>query len=91
MTVTATIRQRGQLTIPDLIRKKFSWLKENAVVSIAASSGGEVIIKPLIVQGASDKPNWNEIWRRIYLTRSFRGRTKDKSLSQFIVEDRLRH
>lgn len=91
MTNTATIRQRGQLTIPGQIRQKFSWLKENTVVTIVASPTGEIIIKPLSVHASSDKPDWDEIWRRIHLTRSFKGKTKGKSLTQFIIEDRQHH
>ncbi len=89
MTVTATIRQRGQLTIPDQVRQKFSWLKENAVVTIFASPMGEIIIKPLNIHASSDKPDWNEIWRKIKLVRSFKG--KRGNLSKFIAEDRYRH
>lgn len=89
MTTTATIRQRGQLTIPDQIRQKFSWLKENTVVTIVASPTGEIIIKPLSVSASSDKPNWDEIWRKIKLVRSFKG--KRGNLSKFIAEDRYRH
>ncbi len=90
MTTTATIRQRGQLTIPDQIRQKFSWLKENSVVTITASPIGEIVIKP-ITATSSDIPNWDEIWRRIHLTRSFASKRKTKSLTQFIIEDRMRH
>ena len=90
MTTTATIRQRGQLTIPDQIRQKFSWLKENSVVTITASPIGEIVIKP-IAESSSDQPDWDEIWRRIHLTRSFKGKTKGKSLTQFIIEDRQHH
>ncbi len=89
MTVTATIRQRGQLTIPDQVRQKFSWIKENAVVSIFASPVGEIVIKPFRTRVSSDQPDWDEIWRKIKLVRSFKGR--QGNLSQFIAEDRYRH
>lgn len=91
MMITATIRQRGQLTIPDQLRQKFSWLKDNTVVTIVASPLGEIIIKPLSIHASSDTHDWNEIWRRIHLTRSFRGKKKTKSLTQFIIEDRKNH
>jgi len=89
MTVTATIRQRGQLTIPDQVRQQFSWIKENAVVAIITSPLGEVIIKPLSIHASSDKPDWNELWRKITLVRSFKG--KRGNLSKFIAKDRYRH
>ncbi|MBI5614041.1 AbrB/MazE/SpoVT family DNA-binding domain-containing protein [Candidatus Gottesmanbacteria bacterium] len=89
MTVTATIRQRGQLTIPDRIREKFSWLKENTVVSIIASPAGEIVIKPFNSHISSDQPDWDEIWRKIKLVRSFKG--SRGNLSKFIAEDRYRH
>lgn len=89
MKSTAIIRQRGQLTIPDKLRRTLSWLKENAVVSIIATSTQELVIKP--ISHTTDTPDWDEIWRLIHLTRSFKGTGKAKSLTQFIIEDRERH
>jgi bifunctional DNA-binding transcriptional regulator/antitoxin component of YhaV-PrlF toxin-antitoxin module len=89
MTLTATIRQRGQLTIPDALREQFSWLKEQSVVMISASPAGEIIIKPLGTRAPSDTPDWDEIWRKIRLVRSFKG--KRGNLSRFIAQDRSRH
>jgi bifunctional DNA-binding transcriptional regulator/antitoxin component of YhaV-PrlF toxin-antitoxin module len=89
MIRTATIRQRGQLTIPDVLREKFSWLREHAVVTIVASPAGEVVIRPLGSQTPSDAPDWDDIWRKIRLVRSFKG--KRGNLSRFIARDRYSH
>ncbi len=87
-STTATIRQRGQLTIPDKIRDKIVWLKDNSVVSINTNKDGDIVITPYKTT-LTDKPDWDEIWRKIKLVRSFKG--KRGNLSQFIIEDRKRH
>lgn len=85
---TAIIRQRGQLTIPDSIRDALSWLKTDTVVAITPKSPDELVITPY-KKSASDRVNWDEIWRKIKLTRSFKG--KRGNLSRFIAEDRKHH
>jgi len=91
ISTIATIRQRGQLTIPDKIREKVGWLKDNAVVSINTNKDGDIVITPYKTT-LTDKPDWDEIWRLIRLTRSFKSKSPSKkSLSQFIIEDRERH
>ena len=88
MTFTATIRQRGQLTIPDQVRGMLGWLQTGAVVGIEADKD-EVRIKPKIV--SKKQTDWDKIWRTIKLTRSFKSQGEDIPASQFIVEDRQRH
>ena len=73
MTYTATIRQRGQLTIPDQVRGMLGWLQTGAVVGIEADKD-EVRIKPKIV--SKKQTDWDKIWRTIKLTRSLKARGK---------------
>jgi len=92
LQTTATIRQRGQLTIPDEIRGAKPWLNTNAIVIIKTTPADELLIKPFynFPQGKEDKKtNWKKIWEGVELARSFKG--KRGNLSKFIAEDRERH
>lgn len=82
---TATIRNRGQVTIPDKIREILSWVKPNSVVSIYINPQKELVFSPF-------KPkeiDWDDIWRRVRRSQSFKG--KRGALSKFIIRDRERH
>lgn len=84
---TAVIRGRGQLTIPGRMRRTIKWLKNNSLVAITASFNQLVIrqYKPSL-----DKVvDWQRIWNKIQLSRSFKG--KRGNLSQFITIDREQH
>ncbi|OGG02948.1 hypothetical protein A2W14_02105 [Candidatus Gottesmanbacteria bacterium RBG_16_37_8] len=83
---TVTVRQRGQLTIPDNIRESISWLKTGSPISMIVSED-EIKIKPF--QQKEKALDWQYMWRQIELTRSFKG--KKGNLSQFIVKDRETH
>lgn len=85
---TAVIRQRGQITIPDKIRERISWLAPNSVVTVLTKKEEEIIIKPYTTE-VTRKTDWGEIWEGIRLARSFTG--KRGNLSKFIEEDRKRH
>lgn len=86
MTYTAVIRQRGQLTIPDQVRHMAAWLQAGAVVGVEVAEE-EVRIRPYAE--ARKRIDWNEVWRKIELARSFKG--KRGNLSAMIAEDRDSH
>ncbi len=88
MQSTAVIRQRGQITIPDKIRQSLSWVKTESIISILVTSKKELIIKPFVFKQVK-KINWQEVWKRISRARSIKG--KNGNLSEFIIQDRLRH
>lgn len=90
MVSTATIRQRGQLTLPDKLRDELVWLKEGAVVEIETGED-EVRIKPYVGRVRRGSPDWEKLWANIRLTRGFKSKGKPASASQFIIEDRQRH
>lgn len=47
LQTTAVIRQRGQLTIPDQIRKHCQWLIPGSVVTLTATANKEqLVIRP---------------------------------------------
>lgn len=85
INTTATIRERGQVTIPDKIREIVEWAKPNSVVSISVNSQKELVISPFLSKGY----DWEDIWRRIKRSQSFKG--KRGNLSEFIIQDRERH
>ena len=86
---TATIRQRGQLTLPDEIREKIAWLSEGSAVIIATSySKDEIRVTPYR-ESDNEKIDWGKIWDQIKLARSFKG--ERGNLAGFIAEDRYRH
>ena len=81
---TAIIRDRGQLTIPENIRKGRSWVSSSSAVTISSSKPNEIVIKPAASVSNYD---WERIWRKIELARSFKGKNTI-SLSKFIAKDR---
>ncbi|MEK7611684.1 MAG: AbrB/MazE/SpoVT family DNA-binding domain-containing protein [Patescibacteria group bacterium] len=89
LRATATIRQRGQLTIPDEIREQLAWLKPNDVVEIETKDSREIIVKPYLAKTDSKKILWQKAWVATQIARSFKG--KRGNLSKFIIEDREKH
>ncbi len=83
---TATIRDRGQITIPEKIRQGLKWPSVNAVVSLSTITSNELIIKPYQSTKSTD---WSRVWNDIKLSRSYTGRQGD--LAEFISSDRENH
>ena len=88
LSTTAIIRQRGQLTIPDSIRGKVKWANPGSVVTVSQVNPDEIVIKP---QSTQKKVVADDLWRRIRLVRSFKGKGKPVRLSEFVVKDRESH
>ena len=78
------IRDRGQLTIPDSIRKAVSWVTPQSAVSISVVRPDEIVIKP-----HQKYVDWDKIWEGIRKSRAIKG--KGGNLSKFIAEDRYSH
>ncbi len=85
MKVVSIIRNRGQLTIPDSIRKKIDWVSPMSAVTISVVKADEIIIKP-----HRAKENWQKIWSLIKRARAIKGKGK-KSTVEFIQKDRRSH
>lgn len=83
---TATIRQRGQLTIPDEIRSQLSWIDVNEAVRIKTEGDKKIIIEPY---EKDMKINWKKLLAQLTRVANYRG--KRGNLSQFIIEDRELH
>lgn len=84
---TAIIRNRGQLTIPDSVRKVVSWANPLSAVTISVVKPDEIVIKP---HGFKKEIDWDKLWERIKRVRAFKGKGRG-NLSKFIAEDRYRH
>ena len=87
LQTTSIIRDRGQLTIPDVIRGRADWVSTGSVVTVTQVKADEIVIKPHV---ASNKINWDKLWKNIELARSYEGSCSG-SLSEFIVADRESH
>lgn len=83
-----TIRERGQLTIPDEVRQKYDWASPGSVVTISTQKATEIVIRPY--SPLHQKIDWNRLWNDIELSRSYTGKYAG-SLSEFIVQDREKH
>jgi AbrB family looped-hinge helix DNA binding protein len=86
LQTTGTIRQRGQLTIPESIREEFDWAAPGSVVIIEPKKTNEILLRPY---SPKKKPNWNEIWGGIKRARAIKG--KSGNLSVAITQDRQKH
>lgn len=89
LRATATIRQRGQLTIPDEIRAQLPWLETNNVVGIETKGLQEVIVRPFSKTQSSNAECWSKALDALKIAQSFAG--KRGRLSRFVIEDRERH
>ena len=84
-TYVGIVRGRGQLTLPEQLRKKLNWLSKNSAVEIWAKNLGEVVLRP-----ARQNPDlWNTVWEGIEESRSYES-THISNLSQKISVDRNR-
>lgn len=79
----SVIRERGQITIPDTIRKIAKWANPSSVVTISLEKPDEIRIEPHQTKKTID---WSKVWDAITLARSFRG--KRSNISSFIARDR---
>ncbi|KKS95415.1 MAG: hypothetical protein UV73_C0018G0028 [Candidatus Gottesmanbacteria bacterium GW2011_GWA2_43_14] len=81
---SVTVRARGQITVPDNLRKKTFWLREGTPVTLIEGIE-EIKITPLRIK-EGDGLNWRKLWQQITLIRHFSG--KKGNLSSFIASDR---
>ena len=84
MKAVSIIRNRGQLTIPDSIRKSVKWVTPSSAVSISMVKPDEIVIRPHQNQREID---WEKLWKQIKRIRTFKGKGRG-SLSAFILKDR---
>lgn len=85
MKVVSIIRDRGQLTIPDSIRKIVNWVTPMSAVSISVMKPDEIIIRP-----HTHKFDSNKVWENIRKSRSIKARSNLSAL-EILDKDRQNH
>ena len=85
MTIVSIIRERGQLTIPESIRRVAVWTTPMNAVSISVIKPDEIVIRP-----HTRTINWDQIWANIKKSRSISGKGK-VSAAEFLQKDRNSH
>ena len=85
MKAVGIIRDRGQLTIPDSIRKVVNWASPMSAVSISVTKPDEIIIRP-----HSHKLDSAEIWENIRKSRNIKARSNLSTL-EILDKDRQSH
>lgn len=86
MKTVSIIRNRGQLTIPDSIRKKVNWVDTMSVVSISLVKPNEIVIQP-----HDTAVNWQDVWDGISNARSISGGRDSLNTAEFLESDRNSH
>ncbi len=84
MTTVGIIRERGQLTIPDSIRKIAGWATTSSVVSISIENPQEIVISPHQVL---NKIGLEELFTAIKKSRAIKGKGS-RSTAEFLAKDR---
>lgn len=85
INTTTQVRQRGQLTIPNSIRKRRQWAKSGSVVSISSEKPDEITIKPYSPKHA--QTDWKKLWADMKRVRALKGKGRG-NLSAFIAKDK---
>lgn len=85
MKAVSIVRDRGQLTIPDSIRKLVSWVSPLSAVSISVIKPDEIVIRP-----HQSRLDWDKIWESIKKSRAIHGKGKFSG-SEFLSKDRQSH
>ncbi len=85
MKTVSIVRDRGQLTIPDSIRRLVSWITPMSAVMISVVKPDEIVITPHQTQ-----VNWDEILKGIKESRAIHGKG-NISAAEFLIKDRLSH
>ena len=79
------VRNRGQLTIPDSIRKAVNWVTPMSAVTISVMKPDEIVITP-----HQKQVNWNQIWENIRKSRAIKSKG-GMSTVEFLGQDRRSH
>lgn len=86
MKTVSIVRGRGQLTIPDSIRRLVSWITPMSAVTISVIKPDEIVITP-----HKREYNWDKIWEGIRKARAIKGKGKAISAVEFLQKDRRSH
>lgn len=86
MKTISIIRDRGQLTIPDSVRKLVGWVTPMSAVTISVVKPDEIVITP-----HKKQYDWDKIWEGVKKSRALKGKGKAISVAEFLEQDRRSH
>lgn len=87
MKTVAIIRDRGQLTIPDAVRKIAGWASPSSVVSISVENPQEIVVTPHQVL---NQIGLEALFTAIKKSRDIKGKG-DISAQAFLLKERGLH
>lgn len=85
MKAVSIVRDRGQLTIPDSIRKVVNWITPQSAVSISVVKSDEIVIRP-----HQKHVDWDKIWKGIRKSRAIKGKNAVSAIA-VLRKDRQSH
>ena len=85
MKSVSIVRDRGQLTIPDSIRRVVGWIAPMSAVTISVIKPDEISIKP-----HQSQVDWDQVWENIRKSRAIVGKGKISTV-EFLKQDRSSH
>jgi bifunctional DNA-binding transcriptional regulator/antitoxin component of YhaV-PrlF toxin-antitoxin module len=85
MKSISIIRDRGQLTIPDSIRKTVNWINPLSAVSITVVKPDEIVIRP-----HQSYIDWETIENNMKILQAYSGKSK-LSAAEILEHDRQSH
>ncbi|MBI3290355.1 hypothetical protein HYZ78_03075 [Candidatus Microgenomates bacterium] len=85
MKTVSIIRERGQLTIPDSIRKTLNWTTPSSVVYISIEKPDEITIRP-----HKREYDWDKIWEGVRQSRAIKGKNAISTV-EVLQKDRHSH
>lgn len=80
------VRNRGQITIPDAIRKEVSWVNPMSAVSISVVKPDEIVLRP-----QKKAVDYDKLWKMIEKSQSFGLGRATESAADFLEKDRGSH
>ena len=80
------VRNRGQITIPDSIRKAVGWVNPMSAISITVVKPDEIVMRPQM--RVVDR---NKLWEMIERSRSLGNGRATQSAAEFLERDRKSH
>lgn len=85
MKTISIVRDRGQLTIPDSIRKIVGWITPHSPISITVVTPDEIVITP-----HKNTYDWDKTWELVRRSRAIKGKGHG-STAEFLEKDRRSH
>lgn len=85
MKTVSIIRDRGQLTIPDSVRRLVSWVTPQSAVTISVIKSDQILITP-----HQKQVDWDKIWEGIRKSRAVKGKNAI-SAAEVLQRDRQSH